>query len=262
MIIGHQLQKEIINKILQNYNQGLFLLFGPEAVGKFYLLKSLTEKFKPLIFNSDETILKIKTSELIQKILLLKSKEKQIIIVNDCHKFNKEAQNKLLKILEEIPSQSLVFLISHKLFKILPTIRSRAQKIRFSLVDNDEIRNFLIKNYPSADVNFLLKIFPGQIGKIVYFLNNKEKFKTIQKIIISNDLFEKFQLFYKIEKEITLEELIYYFIIYERDNLIKKNKESLKKLRYLLSLHEDSSYFLNKEMQFANIVLNIYGAGI
>lgn len=257
MIIGHHKQLEIIKSILDNYNQGLFLLIGPESVGKFSLLKYLTINFKPLIFDSEEAILKIKTSEFIQRMLLLKTKNKQIIIINDAHKFNKESQNKLLKIFEEIPNNSLIFLISHKPFKILSTIRSRSQKIKFSLVDNQEIKNFLINNYQLAEIDFLLKIFPGQVGKIIYFLNNKDKLKLIHKIITSYDIFEKFQIFNKIENEISLEELVKYFIIFERYKLIKKDKKALKNLKYLLSLYEDSNYFLNKELQFANIVLNL-----
>lgn len=260
MIVGHLSQQNFIKNILANYNQGLFLLYGPEAVGKFYLLKILTEKFKPIIFNFEDKILNIKTAEFIQRMLFLTTKEKQIIIVNNAHLFNKEAQNKLLKILEEVNNNTLIFLISHKPFKILSTIHSRAQKIRFSLVDNDEIKNFFQKqNYSLSDINFLLKLFPGQIGKIFFFLNNKEKLKNIQKIITAPNIFDKFQIFYKIEKDFSLEELIKYFIIYEHDNLLRKDKSSLKKIKYLLSLYEDSSYFLNKELQFANIILNIYG---
>ncbi|MCS7183794.1 MAG: hypothetical protein NZ866_00390 [Patescibacteria group bacterium] len=263
MIIGHSEQIKIILDILNNYSRGFFLLFGPESIGKFYLLKHLTIERKPLIINSEEVILKIKTSEFIQKMMFLKNLDKQIIIINDAHKFNKESQNKLLKILEEIPNQTLIFFITHKLYKILPTIRSRAQKIKFSLLPEDELKKFLFsQNYPVNQVNFLLKIFPGQIGKIIYFLNNREKLINLQKIISSLNIFEKFQAFSKIEKEITLEELINYFIIFERENLLKKNSKSIKKIKYLLSLYEDSNYFLSKELQFSNIVLNLYGASI
>ncbi|GIW66259.1 MAG: hypothetical protein KatS3mg095_0157 [Candidatus Parcubacteria bacterium] len=265
MIIGHSEQIKVINNILSSYDKGLFLLIGPEAVGKFHLIKNLTFEYRPLIFDSLDNILRINTSEIIQKMLLLSTRnDKQIIIVNDAHKFNKEAQNKLLKIFEEIPNKSLIFLITHKQFKILSTIRSRSQKIKFSLVDNEQIKKFLTnQNYSVIDVDFALKLFPGQIGKIIRLINNKEKLKIIKNIFLSNsDVFEKFILFFKIEKDITLEEAIIYFLIYERYNLLKKNEDSIKKIKYLLNLYEDSSFFLNKELQFSNILLNINGKSL
>lgn len=263
MIIGHQKQQQLINNILNNYQNGLFLLLGPESIGKFYTLKELTQNFSPLIINSEEYVLKINTSRFLHKLLTLTTKNKQIIIINDAHKFNKEAQNKLLKILEEIPNQSLVFLISHKPFKILSTIRSRAQKILFSLVDNQEIEKYLLtQNYQSQEIKFLLKIFPGQIGKIIYFLNNKDKLINIKKIITHPDIFEKYRAFLKINNDCSLEELITYFIIFDRDNLMKKNKSAIKRLKFLLGLYEDAGYFLNKELHFFNIILNIYGQSI
>ncbi|GIW65878.1 MAG: hypothetical protein KatS3mg094_397 [Candidatus Parcubacteria bacterium] len=262
MIIGHSEQIKFINNILLNYSKGIFLLFGPESIGKFSLIKNLTQQYNPLIFDSQETILKIKTSDVIQKMLLLSNqKDKQIIIINNAHRLNKEAQNKLLKIFEEIPNNSLVFLVTHKLFKILPTIRSRTQKIKFSLLDNDLIKELLIKKkYSLEDINFILKLFPGQIGKVVNLINDKEKLKIIKNLFFSNlDIVEKFISFYKIEKDINLEELIAYFIICERYNLFRKYKNSIKKIKYLLNIYEDSSYFLNKELQFSNIMLNLNG---
>lgn len=53
----------------------------------------------------------------------------RIVIIDAVDDMNSHAANALLKVLEEPPSQTLFLLICHTLGKILPTIRSRCQKI-------------------------------------------------------------------------------------------------------------------------------------
>tara|TARA_B100000315_G_scaffold258674_1_gene311638 strand:- start:190 stop:1236 length:1047 start_codon:yes stop_codon:yes gene_type:complete len=67
----------------------------------------------------------------------------KIYIVDDADRMNKEAANCLLKTLEEPPDHSLIFLISSRPQHLLPTIRSRCQKLRFTPLSLSAIQETL-----------------------------------------------------------------------------------------------------------------------
>lgn len=263
MIIGHKEEQEAIRKILEKYERGAFILTGPEGIGKFYTLKILLKDFSfndVIFFDSEENILKLQTAHLIQKLLSLSSENKRIIVVNDAHKLNKEAQNSLLKITEEIKTNALLFFVTHRPYKILPTIRSRMQKISFKLIPNEDIKNYLIaKGVKEQTINLVLKLFPGQIGKIINVIKNKEMFNLLAKIYSSKDDFEKIYNILISEDKIDLKEAIIYFMHIERLNLLNKDKSSIYKIKFLESLYQDSDYALNKTLQLSNVLLNING---
>ncbi len=61
-------------------------------------------------------------------------------------KMNNSAANKLLKILEEPPENTLFFLVSEAIDTILPTIISRTQIIKIPNLKIDEVKNYLLEN--------------------------------------------------------------------------------------------------------------------
>jgi len=63
----------------------------------------------------------------------------RVVIVDPADDMNRSAANALLKNLEEPPSKVLFILISHSPGRLLPTIRSRAQVIKFQPLSADEL---------------------------------------------------------------------------------------------------------------------------
>jgi len=57
---------------------------------------------------------------------------------------NMEASNKLLKTLEEPPSNTLILLVAERYELIIPTVRSRAQLVKFNKIKDADIENALI----------------------------------------------------------------------------------------------------------------------
>jgi DNA polymerase-3 subunit delta' len=53
----------------------------------------------------------------------------RIVIIDAVDELNRSASNALLKVLEEPPAQTLILLVCHSLGRVLPTIRSRCQRI-------------------------------------------------------------------------------------------------------------------------------------
>ncbi len=56
---------------------------------------------------------------------------RRVVIVDDADAMQLEAQNALLKTLEEPPSASMFVLVTSRPDVLLPTVRSRCQRLRF-----------------------------------------------------------------------------------------------------------------------------------
>ena len=64
---------------------------------------------------------------------------KRIIIIDTADDLNKSSSNALLKLLEEPPKNTLFLLISHQPNLLLPTLKSRCQKLSFSNLDQTDL---------------------------------------------------------------------------------------------------------------------------
>jgi len=67
----------------------------------------------------------------------------KVAIIDDAQRLNSEAQNALLKTLEEPRSDTVIILIVPNEEVLLPTIVSRAQVVRFGPLSGDEIRQIV-----------------------------------------------------------------------------------------------------------------------
>ncbi len=69
----------------------------------------------------------------------------KIAIVTDVHLMRKEAANAFLKLLEEPAPQTIFILTTSRVDRLLPTILSRCQQLRFELLDPHDIELALIE---------------------------------------------------------------------------------------------------------------------
>ncbi|MBP3619259.1 MAG: hypothetical protein J6J24_01215 [Clostridia bacterium] len=101
----------------------------------------------------------------------------KIFIINNFDVSTEEAQNKLLKILEE-PPKNVFFLLSAKSEeRVLPTIKSRCDKIKIQPLSNEEISLYC--------QNSLANILGGGwIGKTLE-LSNNENLKSLTYLAVS-----------------------------------------------------------------------------
>lgn len=67
----------------------------------------------------------------------------KILIIWLPERMNAQSANKLLKMIEEPPMNTLFILVSESPDDILPTIRSRTQILRIPRIKDEEVRNFL-----------------------------------------------------------------------------------------------------------------------
>jgi len=99
--------------------------------------------------------------ELIQKVSLTSHRQGyRVIIISPADALNINASNSLLKTLEEPPANTLLIMITDKLSKLMPTIRSRAQLIRFDLPNEAQSLAWL-NEHNTEKAGLLLKLSAG-----------------------------------------------------------------------------------------------------
>jgi DNA polymerase-3 subunit delta' len=157
MILGHERQLEHFDRLIKKGNLGhAYLFHGPAQVGKFTLAKEIPQSLScphPVILDKEHTLVSKKENRKeipIEDIRELKrlfsltapAGEWRVAIINEAEKMSTEAANAFLKLLEEPGENTLFILVTSAVDLLPPTIVSRTQPIRFSLVS----RNILEKH--------------------------------------------------------------------------------------------------------------------
>ncbi len=71
----------------------------------------------------------------------------RIVIIDSIDETNRNGSNAILKILEEPPDKTIFFLISHNVYHIIPTIRSRCRQVKLRPLLDNETRLILKKKF-------------------------------------------------------------------------------------------------------------------
>ena len=147
----------------------------------------------------------------LQKNIFLKPihSENKVIVIDDAQLLTVEAQNSLLKLLEEPPDRTIIFLSTETYEPLLSTILSRCQVIKleedFKTLgenDNDDMKQF-INNLPEMKIGERLKIAEElakdkekaitRIANVIIFLHEQ---MTVGEI--DNSVIEKIKSFQKL----------------------------------------------------------------
>ncbi len=91
--------------------------------------------------------------------------QRKVFVVSEAEKLNVNSQNALLKVLEEPPGYCTIILLCTRLEKLLPTIKSRCQIIRFGPIAEDRMIAHLreMGRAPEESV-FLARLAQGSLG--------------------------------------------------------------------------------------------------
>ena len=133
---------------------------------------------------------------------------KKVYIIDDADLMTTEAQNCLLKTLEEPPEFVTIILIGSRENCFLSTIKSRCTIIKFQDIENDYIKNYLAQNYGISNISEnMLDIFGGSIGKAENLKDKQELYNNIIEIIEKIktmdliDILKKADIIYKSQDE-------------------------------------------------------------
>lgn len=153
-IVGHKRERKELLGLLSR--DGLSLSFsGKEGTGKKLVALSFLRKLlgaseaedirkNPDLFLIEKEDEMIKADDIRALINFSGIKSylggKKAVLIDNAENMNKNAQNALLKILEEPPKGEFIILITKDFEELLPTIRSRVTNIRFQDLKDEEMR--------------------------------------------------------------------------------------------------------------------------
>ena len=156
---------------------------------------------------------------------------KKVYIINNADLMTREAQNCLLKTLEEPPEFVVLILIGSVENNFLSTIKSRCTILKFQDISKEEIKKYLKEKYEMENItDNMLEIFQGSIGRAEKLKDKQELYDSIYSVINevkqSNiiEILQKADIIYKSQDE--------KFEILEYMNIICFNK-SKDDIRYI-----------------------------
>lgn len=105
----------------------------------------------------------------------------KIYLINDAEKMSVQAQNALLKTLEEPPDYVVIMLLTSNMSALLPTIISRSTVLNMRPVDDKTVRKYLMEriHVPDYQADICVAFARGNIGKAKH-LATSEDFDNIK----------------------------------------------------------------------------------
>jgi DNA polymerase-3 subunit delta' len=103
------------------------------------------------------------------------SSDYKIYIVDEAEKMTAEAQNALLKTIEEPPAYAVIFLLTTNLGKLLPTILSRCVVLNIQPVKDELIKRHLLSlGVEERQAEFCTAFSMGNVGKAIRVATSEE----------------------------------------------------------------------------------------
>ena len=289
-IIGNQLIKEELQKsIEQDKVSHSYLFVGIEGIGK----QMIAKEFAQMILCTSDTIkgchqcksciefqsenhpdflyiepdgnsIKIEQIRYLQR----KIQEKPIIsnqkvyIINDADRMTTEAQNCLLKTLEEPPEYSTIILIGSNENAFLNTIKSRCMIISFQPIPSNEIKKYIKETYGISSVSpNMLQAFQGSIGKAVVLKDKQDSYQKIEEMIKQLDKKDILDILTLGEELYTNRDEIKNILEYINIILFNIAKENIKYIN-CIPIIEDTKKRLNQngnyDMCIDNMIFNMW----
>lgn len=288
-IVGNEKNKKILEDIIiKNKVANAYMFIGQESIGKFLFAKEFAKailclnenkpcnKCKSCLEldnsnNPDLTIIEPDGNNVkIEQIRELNRKvvekpivsNKKVYIINDGQNITKEAQNALLKTLEEPPEYVTIILITTSESAFLPTIKSRCTKINFNKLAKEEMLKILKSKYNYQNIaDMVYKTSSGSINKSIQIIERQSEFENINKVFsdLENisiiDLINSKEEVFKEKEEInnTLDYIITIFF-----DKIKSNNKYIGCINIAEKTKERLRKNSNYDMTIDNFMLNIW----
>mgnify|MGYP000375003780 CR=1 FL=1 len=244
-IIGNDKVKQFLNKAInENHILHSYLFSGIQGIGKKLFAIEFAKKILCIEQNDEQenclSCLKFKSSnhpdfmilepennvikieqirnmqEKISEKPIVSKKKVYIIVDSDC--MTKEAQNCLLKTLEEPPEYATIILTTANESKLLNTIKSRCIKVKFNGLLENEINQYLKQNEIVVNEENYIKISQGSIGKLLDIKEDEDVYNQVN-IVLENidkntliDILNKAEILYSQKDKI--QEILDYINIY------------------------------------------------
>lgn len=157
--------------------------------------------------------------------------KKKIYIMNEAEKMTVQAQNALLKTLEEPPEYVVILLLTTSKTNMLPTVLSRCVQLDMRPVEDKVVRRYLMKNLqiPDYQADICVAFARGNIGKARNlaisedFDNIKSEAIRVLKYIKTMDIADMVKTLKKLEEyKLSIDDFLDIMMIWYRDVLLYK----------------------------------------
>lgn len=171
----------------------------------------------------------------------------KIYIVDEAQKMNAQAQNALLKTIEEPPAYVVILLLTNNADAFLPTIRSRCITLNLKVVPDEEIKRYLMESYqiPDYQAEICTAFAQGNVGKAIK-LASSESFHEIKgsalqliRRLKDIDLYEMMEAIKQIsEYKLEINDYFDIMMIWYRDVLLYKATADVNHLIFKDEVYE------------------------
>ncbi|HVS79109.1 MAG TPA: hypothetical protein VHD84_02355 [Candidatus Saccharimonadales bacterium] len=180
--------KQQLTSFVSQPSQGLLIL-GPAGSGKKYTARRLSAEllgssyeglasqphFTVVSKEADKSEISIEAARRLIKLMSLRvpsngNRINRIALIEEAGLLSTEAQNALLKLLEEPPAGSLIILTAESDGDILPTIASRLQKLNILPADLRPSLEFFGNIYQPSDIESHWRLSQGAVGLLASLL--------------------------------------------------------------------------------------------
>ena len=291
-ILGNEKNKQILQKSIQNNTiSHSYMFVGIQGIGKKIIAKEFAKNILCLnqenknsntnctcksciefetnnnpdfsIIEPDGNSIKIEQIRELQKRIQEKPiiSNSKVYIIDNADMMTQEAQNCLLKTLEEPPEYATIILIGSNENLFLPTIKSRCMILHFEPISNENIKKYLQTELAISNIDDeMLDIFQGSIGKAIELKDKKEEYEKIIAFVENLDKKDIIDLYKLAEPIYKSKEEIFEILDYINILLLKKARQN-----YLytdcIQIVEDTKKRLkqngNYDMCIDNLVFNL-----
>ena len=204
------------------------------------------------------------------------SSPRKIYIMNEGEKMTVQAQNALLKTLEEPPEYAVILILTTNVDALLPTILSRCVVLNMKPVPDHKVKKYLMEELqiPDYKADICVAFARGNIGKAKMLASSeefekvKEEAVTLVKYINDMDISEVVKAIKKIsEYQFDVTDYLDILSVWYRDVLLfkaTKDANSLifkNEIQYIRKVADRSTYegieTIVKALQQAKITFNI-----
>lgn len=267
-IIGQDFAKKYLtNSIKKNKLNNAYMFEGMDGIGKKKFADELSKlllDYENLENSPDYVLIKpdgnsIKIAQirnLQSDIVIRPHKDYKIYIINNAEKMTVEAQNALLKTLEEPPNYAIIILVTNNKESLLETIKSRCDIIKFSPIPIEDLKRYLINTGIEEERAQLLAIFSRGSIENALNLSQSSEFSMMREdiqqyiqIMLDKNIVEILNIPNNMEKYrdkiiALLDMMINYFrdIILLKENVNKNMLINVDKLVFIQNMSGKISY--------------------
>lgn len=100
----------------------------------------------------------------------------KIYIIDEADKMTEQAQNAILKTIEEPPIYAVIILLTNNINNLLPTIKSRCVILNLKTVNTDTIKKYLMNNLsiPDYAAELSAAFSQGNVGRAIRYASSDE----------------------------------------------------------------------------------------